>query len=169
MAPSNTNLSRQFSNRSISEKSSVSFEQDEHHQSGESPSSTVTAYANHTRTSNAWQYANSLLQLQQQQSTLRSSEDREEDKGSNNATSAAPPRIGTSSCWNIVENMFILPKRLTEIKARHAVTLQTAPTDLTITDSGSSHSPEKSYYTTKFFDQQLSGSATKATSLSGTL
>eukprot|EP00980_Cylindrotheca_fusiformis_P027023 scaffold18498_cov117-Cylindrotheca_fusiformis.AAC.2 len=83
------------------------------------------------KSSSAWQHASVLLRKQQLQSRIKSSEERDQEapdsaelEGTGGSGGA---RIGAASCWGSLQSVFMLPKGLVELKARHAAL--TAATD----------------------------------------
>lgn len=122
------------------------------------------------RSSNAWQHASVLLRKQQLQSRIKSSEERDQEAAQAAQIAGAlggAARVGTTSCWGSVQSIFMLPKGLAEIKAKHP------------TEPQSPHSNNnKPVATMKNLDQQLASpksaaaaatAAEKRTSLSGGL
>jgi hypothetical protein len=77
------------------------------------------------KSSNAWQHASVLLRKQRLQSTLKSSEERdqEEEQQGEDGEKANSARIGTNSCWGSLQSIFMLPKGLADLKAKNAIML----------------------------------------------
>mmetsp|Transcript_205 Transcript_205/g.297 ORF Transcript_205/g.297 Transcript_205/m.297 type:complete len:222 (+) Transcript_205:69-734(+) len=82
------------------------------------------------QSSSAWQHASMMLKQQQMNSTLKSAEERDQDLSASersyenqSAYGYDSARIGSASCWNSLQSIFMIPQGLADIKASHATTL----------------------------------------------
>ncbi|CAJ1968375.1 unnamed protein product [Cylindrotheca closterium] len=131
------------------------------------------------KSSSAWQHASLMLKQQQMSSTLKSSEERDQDQSSESGRAAYESsthpsyggydgaRMGTASCWDSFQSIFMIPQGLAEIKASHATTLG---------DPNSNHNASRNASrTSKFSNGQIEQTSRRSqgslpkTSLSGGL
>jgi hypothetical protein len=134
------------------------------------------------KSSSAWQHASRMLKQQQMSSTLKSSEERDQDLAASERShvSSHPAsygydsaRMGSASCWNSLQSIFMIPQGLAEIKASHATTLGD-PNSSSSNPSGTTANVSR---TSKFSNGQIeqtsrrsqSSSQNYKTSLSGSL